>query len=199
MRTREGNKEKDILDAAITVFGRHGYAKATIHHIADGAGVGTGTVYLYFRNKEKILLRILEQVWQELCGMVVAIREKTEMDPSGKMLAVIDVVFGYFASNPLLARVFINEQQQLILSHRSAPFMQWHEKTLVESEAIIAEGQAAGCFNRDIGTHFFRQFFFGGIRHTILQWATDPKAVSLAELQKDIKTAMLSGIGTTQK
>jgi TetR/AcrR family transcriptional regulator, fatty acid metabolism regulator protein len=194
MRTREGNKEKDIIDAAVVVFGRHGYAKAKIHHIADGAGVATGTVYLYFRNKEKLLLRILEQVWEELCGMVVAIHGRTDLDPAEKMHGVIDAVFGHFASNPLLARVFINEQQQLIHSHRNAPFMRWYEKTLDESEAIIDEGQAKGCFNREISKRFFRQFFFGGIRHIILQWATDPKSISLDDLKKDIKTAMLSGI-----
>jgi len=57
MRTKEGNKEQAIVTAAINVFASVGYFDAKIHRIADNADIATGTVYLYFSNKEKILLK----------------------------------------------------------------------------------------------------------------------------------------------
>jgi AcrR family transcriptional regulator len=45
-----------ILEAARSRFLHYGYKKTTIDEIAADAGVGKGTVYLYFGGKEDILL-----------------------------------------------------------------------------------------------------------------------------------------------
>jgi len=49
-----------ILDAALPVFAKSGFAAARISDIADAAGVGKGTVYLYFPSKEDLLIGVLE-------------------------------------------------------------------------------------------------------------------------------------------
>lgn len=54
------DKYQQILNAAEKVFGQNGYAKATVEAIADEAGVGKGTVYLYFKNKEDVFLSVIE-------------------------------------------------------------------------------------------------------------------------------------------
>lgn len=43
-----------ILDAAMRIFAEKGYHAATIADVAAEAGLGKGTLYLYFRNKEAI-------------------------------------------------------------------------------------------------------------------------------------------------
>jgi AcrR family transcriptional regulator len=53
-------RRQHILDAAIRVFGIHGFRGATIRSIAEEAGVADGTVYNVFENKEALLLAILE-------------------------------------------------------------------------------------------------------------------------------------------
>ncbi len=76
MRTREGNKERAILEAAIAVFADHGYHGARVSAIARRAGVATGSVYLYFPNKEAILLRIFDDLWSWLSHQLTeALRE----------------------------------------------------------------------------------------------------------------------------
>ena len=54
-------KRARIIDAAIEVFAAKGYRSARISDIARGAGVADGTIYLYFRNKEDLLLTIFEE------------------------------------------------------------------------------------------------------------------------------------------
>ncbi|MFO7659680.1 MAG: TetR/AcrR family transcriptional regulator, partial [Candidatus Cloacimonadaceae bacterium] len=56
------DKRKEILSSAIDVFARKGYSKANIKEIADKAGVATGTVYLYFQNKDDLLLQSMKSM-----------------------------------------------------------------------------------------------------------------------------------------
>ena len=46
MRVKEGNKEKDIIEAAISIFAKDGYRNAKISKISDAAKVATGSVYI---------------------------------------------------------------------------------------------------------------------------------------------------------
>jgi TetR/AcrR family transcriptional regulator, fatty acid metabolism regulator protein len=194
MRTKEGNKERDILQAAIAVFAKEGYANAKMHHIADGSGVAIGTVYLYFRNKEKILLHIFETVWRDLYERIREVRERTDLDPQAKVEGVIDAVFGYFEPVPQLALVFVNELPNIIRTNRRASFIPWYEKTLGQGESLITDGRKNGCFNPEVSPSFFRHMLLGGMRHLLYQWASDQRSFPLPELRRNFKTIMLFGI-----
>jgi AcrR family transcriptional regulator len=54
-------RRERILDAAIQVFGRKGFAGANVADIAEAANIGKGTVYLYFKSKEEIFSAILSE------------------------------------------------------------------------------------------------------------------------------------------
>ncbi|MGC3940303.1 TetR/AcrR family transcriptional regulator [Roseobacter sp. EG26] len=50
-----------ILDAAMQVYAKKGYHAATIADVAEAAGLGKGTLYLYFKNKESIAISMVER------------------------------------------------------------------------------------------------------------------------------------------
>src|SRR5580693_5488705 len=54
--SRNSDKYERILDAAVAVFAEKGFFTSRISDIADRANVADGTVYLYFKNKEEILM-----------------------------------------------------------------------------------------------------------------------------------------------
>lgn len=54
------NRAELILEAAIELFSRYGYERTSIDDIAKHLGIGKGSVYLEFRTKEDILMRIIE-------------------------------------------------------------------------------------------------------------------------------------------
>src|SRR4051812_41829076 len=64
-RRRTDDKRRRILQAAIKVFARKGYWAAKVSEIAKKAGVADGTIYLYFRNKEDILVSLFDEVMSE--------------------------------------------------------------------------------------------------------------------------------------
>lgn len=55
------SRREQILDAAVKVFGKKGFAGANVADVAEAAGIGKGTVYLYFKSKEDIFSAILEE------------------------------------------------------------------------------------------------------------------------------------------
>ncbi len=82
MATRKNNASKDtvrdkrmaIIDAALTVIHDKGIMNATVDDIAQRAGVAKGTVYLYFKTKEDILV---EMVVEKSGETLAAVREAT--------------------------------------------------------------------------------------------------------------------------
>ncbi|HAJ78939.1 MAG TPA: TetR family transcriptional regulator [Fibrobacteres bacterium] len=197
MRKKEGTKEKAILNAAIEVFARDGYFEAKMHRIADIAGIGTGTVYLYYGNKENILLKIFENVWENLFIMIDQINKRTDISVIEKFNAMIDVVFDLFTSNPSLALVFVNEQNHLIKKNNKQ-FTSYFEKTLSMCETVFKSGEKSNVFNNFISPHIFSYFFFGGLRNLLHQWAENSDLFPLNKIRQNVKQLVLNGIIATQ-
>src|SRR5260221_10681116 len=62
-----------IMESAQRLFLHYGYKKTTIDDIAQEAGIGKGTVYLYFDGKEEIMLTIAENVKRNITAQMQAI------------------------------------------------------------------------------------------------------------------------------
>lgn len=192
MRKKEGNKEQDILDASVRVFSGVGYSAAKLHMIADEAGIASGTIYLYFKNKEDILLRIFEFVWEKMFLSIEKINNN-EKDPVRKFHLMIDNVFEMFNTDPSLATVFVNEQHH-IMKRTNKLVMNNYRKTLGICEKVLSEGIVCGVFKKETDPIIFSTFFLGGIRYVLQQWAQDQKKFSLTKIRETIKNLVLLGI-----
>jgi AcrR family transcriptional regulator len=58
-RRLPGERPKQILHAALTVFGERGLGAARLEDIAKQAGLSKGTIYLYFPNKEELFREVV--------------------------------------------------------------------------------------------------------------------------------------------
>jgi AcrR family transcriptional regulator len=79
-----------VLRGARTVFGREGYAPASIEAIASEAGVSTRTIYNHFESKEQLFAAILqESATQVSDGFIASVaRDCVGDDPHAKLLAL---------------------------------------------------------------------------------------------------------------
>lgn len=66
MRIRDINKQKAVIDATIKVINEIGFASASISKIAKEAGVSVGTIYIYYTNKEDLVVSVYYNVKQEI-------------------------------------------------------------------------------------------------------------------------------------
>jgi TetR/AcrR family fatty acid metabolism transcriptional regulator len=192
MRIKEGNKEKDILEAAIKVFAEKGYYKSKISRIADVAGVATGSVYVYYENKEDILLKIFEQLWGNIYQSALLIKNNNT-SPMEKLESLIDMAFDTFMENTSLAIVYINEQSNLI-QYSPHKFTPNYDKFLDMCEDIVRDGIEKRVMSENIDVKIFRNYFLGAFRNLLHHWAHDPQNFSLDLIRKNVKFLTNHGI-----
>lgn len=112
MTKSELNKEKkrtDLLEAAYELFITIGFLETTITQIAKKAGVGKGTFYLYFKNKEDIRKTLITQKSNELLNDTLKnLQEYTNKNPDlsvcDKIIFITDYIVTTLSKNMHLLR-----------------------------------------------------------------------------------------------
>jgi len=66
VRNRDIEKQKAVIKATIKVISEIGFASASISKIAKEAGVSAGTIYIYYQNKEDLVLSVYYYVKKEI-------------------------------------------------------------------------------------------------------------------------------------
>ncbi|MFZ1729339.1 MAG: TetR/AcrR family transcriptional regulator [Bacteroidota bacterium] len=193
MRTRSGDKERSIANAAVKVFARDGFHGAKISRIAEEAGVATGSVYLYFKNKESILHHLFSRLWQAMHVAFQGLLKRDDLNSREKVEELIDNMFDLFAQNPPLALLFVNEQHHL-LRQGTGDFMQYYVEFLRMGEQVVRDGIRKGEFTSSVDPRVFTNFVFGGIRQMLHQWARAPRQFPLISIRRDIKDITMFGL-----
>jgi len=98
----------ELLEAARRVFARKGFHAATVDEIAAAAGVAKGTVYLYYRSKQKVYWAALEHGIIEL-QKEIQTRLAAEGTPENKVRAFIAIKICYFEKNRDFFRIYFSE------------------------------------------------------------------------------------------
>lgn len=78
-----GNREEEILEAAIKIFSEKGFSAATTSEIAREAGVAEGTIFRYFKTKKDILIKVMAKVL-EILGEKLIIGRLTNLFEGNK-------------------------------------------------------------------------------------------------------------------
>src|SRR5712691_4152376 len=96
---RDPGKPQQIIDAAIRVFARTGYYNSRVSDIAREAGIASGTIYLYFKTKDEILVTLFREKMAEWVAFVRG-EIATEPDPIAKLRRLVALHFSVLLSNP---------------------------------------------------------------------------------------------------
>jgi AcrR family transcriptional regulator len=97
-----------LLDAALAVFLERGYHAATLQEVTERADLGTGTLYLYFRDKQAIYEALARRVLGELRGRWVE-TVRGETDPIEQVVLMVKTSVEVFARNRALAELFLKQ------------------------------------------------------------------------------------------
>jgi TetR/AcrR family transcriptional regulator, fatty acid metabolism regulator protein len=186
MRTRSGNKEQDILDAAIVVFAKQGFHKAKISSIAERAGVATGSFYLYYKDKPAVLTAIFDKLSARFVIDALAIAERNDVTPLEKIGMVVETAFEQFLANPALARVFVDELDN-VTRRPDGKISKQFDKFLDIAMEIAQEGVRNGDFDPHLDVDLFRPFIIGGLQGLLRDWSERPKAMPLSRAAEGMK------------
>jgi TetR/AcrR family fatty acid metabolism transcriptional regulator len=196
-RTRKDDKRQRILDAATKVFAKKGYFAARVSDVAKKAGIAGGTIYLYFRNKEDILVSLFDDVMkehiergrEELHGLAGA---------GAKLHAIAARHLRLLGQNEDLAVVFQVELRQ------STKFMErftasWFHDYLQLLNDVIAEGQRDGTLRADVPRKLVVKALFGALDEMVTSWILGRKDYDLGELAAPVVDLFLRGAQAPNK
>ncbi len=193
----EGKRER-ILRAAIKVFARKGFYSTRVSEIAKAAGVADGTIYLYFKNKDDVLISIFQdQTTKLIAKMSEAIAEQSTFE--AKFRVCLDIQLGLLDGSRELAEVVtVNlRQSSRLLKQYGAPLFGRYLDTLA---TVFEEGQAQGLVRAELTPRVLARALWGSLDAITLGWALgggDEQAMKRAAQQ--IATTFLDGVRVVAK
>lgn len=159
-------KKQLILQAAMKVIAEVGYHKAKISKIAEIAGIGAGSVYLYFSNKEAIIEEIFLEAWTIIEGTIKGLAEDTGLAPDEKIRELIAGIVRLAMSKPDLSRLILSEHS-FWSSSSNAKILATVGNVRSLLVSILTDGRAKGRFRGDMDCTMAGSFIVGGLWHTI--------------------------------
>ncbi|MEZ4360369.1 MAG: TetR/AcrR family transcriptional regulator [Kofleriaceae bacterium] len=165
---RAANDKRDrILDAAETVFAEHGFFAARVSAIAKVASVADGTIYLYFRNKDDLLISLFERRMEQVNNLLAA--AIAGLAPGEQLRAFILAYLTLIHDQPAAAEVLTIELRQ------SSKFMKEYDNPrfgdfLRLLGGVIAAGQASGEFDEAIPPPVAARMIFGVLDELATAW-----------------------------
>jgi TetR/AcrR family fatty acid metabolism transcriptional regulator len=186
------DKHHQIIEAAVRVFARNGYYNSRVSDIAREAGVASGTIYLYFKTKEEILVSLFRE---KMAAWVAYVREAIadESDPVAKIRRLVALHFSVLEKDPALAEVV---QVELRQGHKFFRGASAHEVSayfeLIGS--VLEEGQAAGVFRDDVPVNVATKVLFGAMDQMATSWVLGKRKYRLTEAAEAVATVFLRGV-----
>jgi TetR/AcrR family fatty acid metabolism transcriptional regulator len=178
-----GAKRDAILRAAIDVFAERGFFNAQVADVARAAGVAAGTVYLYFKGKDDLLVSIFERSMRE--GLTRGRAAVANLDdPRERLLRLARAHLARLGRDRNLAIVFQVELRQ------STKFMERFSATLLRDylgliREAVADGQREGLFRADVKATAMAKMLFGALDEMATNWILSRRRYSL-EADADI-------------
>jgi TetR/AcrR family fatty acid metabolism transcriptional regulator len=186
------DKREAILKAATQVFARNGFFQSQVADVARAAGVAAGTVYLYFRSKDDLLVSLFERTMREALAEGRAALEGID-DPRERLTRIARLHLERLGRDRDLAVVFQVELRQ------STKFMERFSSTylrdyLGQIRDTLARGQASGHFRRDLNPTIAAKIFFGALDEMATNWILSQRRYSLAAQADTIVDLFINGV-----
>ncbi|PID07233.1 MULTISPECIES: TetR/AcrR family transcriptional regulator [unclassified Sporosarcina] len=184
-------KYKQIVDAAVIVIAENGYHQAQVSKIAKEAGVADGTIYLYFKNKEDILISVFRE---KMAIFVENIEEilKKDLPIAEKLQLVVENHFTVLQEDPHLAIV---TQLELRQSNKDLRFQINNvlKEYMVLLDTLLEEGVEKGELSPKLDLRLARQMLFGTMDETITSWVMNEQKFNLISLAPKVSYMLLHG------
>ncbi len=185
-------KYQRILEAAIAVFAERGFHNSRVADVAARAGVADGTIYLYFKNKEELLMTAINSAFDGF--MKHARTEIAAIDsPVDKLRRLAFLHLDALGSNRDLAIVL---QMELRQSVRFLEAFSHHQ--MVEYFGLVREcirdGQQKGLLRPELHEKIAANCFFGALDEMVTSWVLADHEYPLSQAAETVADIILKGL-----
>ena len=189
----KNDKYHRILNAAVKVFARQGYYQSTISQIAKEAGVADGTIYLYFVNKDDILVQIFSYRAKKVFE-----RFRQEVNRAGsaidKLKSLVRIHLDEFQRDRDMAIVYQAETHQIsrLAEAQIKEMSEMYRDIIAE---IIENGQEEGCLRKDLYLGLVKRIIIGSVDEVINTWLHSGGRYDLVSMADPLVELFIRGIG----
>ena len=193
--SKKKNTEKyyRIIQAATKMFARKGFYKTRISEIAMEAQVADGTVYIYFENKDDILISLFEEQMKVVIDNMVDQISK-EDDPVKKLEKFALIHLQLIEQNLDMAEIIqveLRQSSKFMKEYKNEKFARYLD--LIGE--IVQEGQEKGVFKKDVIPGVAKRAFFGALDEMSRFWVLSTrKQYDIRTAAKQISEYFLNGI-----
>ena len=190
---KDEDKHQKILRAAVKVFSEKGFFNSRVSEIAKEANVADGTIYLYFKNKDDLLISLFEEEFGKIVENTRAELER-EKDALQKIRRFAITHLSIVSRQQQLAEVLGVEVRQ------SSKFMkEYINKTFIEYlnliRSVVVEGQEKGLIRKDLTPGIMKRALFGALDEMARYWVLSTKKKhSIDEAALQISDVFIRGM-----
>jgi TetR/AcrR family transcriptional regulator, fatty acid metabolism regulator protein len=194
---QRGKKEKykRILEAAVKVFADLGFHQSTISQIAREAGVADGTIYLYFKNKDDILVQFFSYKTKQVFDRFKEAVDSADA-PVEKLRNLIQRHLSEFQRDRNMAIVYLAEtrRKNRVVEKQIRIMSKMYFDLVAE---IIAQGQQNGTIRSGLYLGLVKHFILGSVDEAINTWLHSGDKYDLASMTDPLVDLFIKGIGNT--
>jgi TetR/AcrR family fatty acid metabolism transcriptional regulator len=193
-KKNKNNKYHLILEAAVKVFARQGFYQSTVAQIAREAGVADGTIYLYFKNKDDILVNFFQyktkQVFERF--RVEVNRAENSLDKLHNLIRRHLAEFQRDRDMAILYQVGTHQIDRLA-EDQIREMSKMYQDLISE---IVEAGQQEGRIRKDLYVGLVKRFILGGVDEVINTWLHSEREYDLVSMADPLVELFVRGIGT---
>ena len=194
-RDKAPEKRQRILNAALKVFAERGFYNSKVSEVARQAGVADGTIYLYFQNKDDLLINLFEDRMSWLIDRLTTELNRVGGPPLDRVRALIHLHLNMAVEEPELAEFITVELRQ------SAKFIKEYENPKFQAylrvlRDLIEEGQRKGDIRPGLDARLVVRAVFGALDELLLTLtlASRNRSVDLKEAADHVADLFIEGM-----
>lgn len=157
------NRDDHVIAATIEVMSEKGYGSTSIQEVADRVGVLKGSLYHYFKSKEGLLFRILEESHNQIRQVQQDVAE-LDLPPLEHLLKLVELSSEWYLANIDRSNIFFTEMKHL-KGDRLIAAKSWgraFERSI--GDQVIA-GQADGSIRSDLDQRLVSRFIIQSVNN----------------------------------
>lgn len=189
----KNDKYERILKAAAKLFARQGFRQSTVAQVAREAGVADGTIYLYFKSKEELLVHHFNTKTQQAFERFRQAVDRADTG-IGKLGNLIRAHLAEFQNDPDMAIIYQVETRRMnrLAEEQIRAMAKMYMDIIAE---ILEQGQQEGAVRKDLYLGIVKRFILGAVDEVIGAWLHSGRTYDLVTMADPLVDLFINGIG----
>ena len=192
---RSRDRQRRILDAALSVFSRRGYRETSVDEIAEAAETSKGGVYFHFPGKQVLFRALLDFSARRLLDRVEEAIAR-EPEPVAKADAALLTVLRTFSDHKSMARLFMLEAMGAGPEFQ-ARIMEMHDQFIAVIQRNLDSAVEAGIVE-PVDTRLASRAWFGALNEIILNWLIKNDPERLEDAYDALRPLLMRSVGVKE-